>query len=147
MPIIHLKKDSFPNPHYGITYCGKLIRNPYLPWPTHFTPGVGYAHAVSLVDIDKVSCAICRKTVFPDPRTLWQRGVYAILDPMNPWREWLMNLNAWEIEIRLAYLQTLPQPLDQHDAMVHLLLTWVINSRRLGMEFTTPSQNPRILFS
>ena len=129
MPVIHLKKDSFPNPHYGITYCGRLIRNPYLPWSTHFTPGVGYAHAVSLGDIDKVSCAMCRKTVSPDPRTLWQGGVYAILDPDNFWGQWVTELNSREIEIRLAYLQTLPRPLDHHDAMAHLLLTWAINDR------------------
>lgn len=142
MPIIHLKKDGFPNPHYGITYCGRLIRNPYLPWPTTVPPGVRYAHTVSLVDIDKVSCALCRKTACPDPRTLWQRRVYAILDPDNLWGQWVTQLHSWEIEIRLAYLQTLPMPLDDLDAMAHLLLTWAINSRRLGMEVHDTQPKP-----
>ena len=130
MPIIHLEKDSSPDPDYGMTYCGRRIRNPYLPRPTHFTPGVGYVHAVSLPDIDKVSCAMCRKTVFPDPRTLWQRGVYAMLDPDNLWGEWVTHLGYWAIRSRIDYLEALPQPLDHHDAMTHLLLTWESNYRR-----------------
>ena len=142
MPVIHLKKDSFPNPHYGITYCGRLIRNPSLPWPTHFTPGIGYAHAVSLGDIDKVSCDMCRKAVFSDPRTLWQRGSTPPLTWTTFGGQWVTQLTSREIEIRLAYLQTLPQPLDAHDAMAQLLLTWVIHSCRLDMAVDDTQPKP-----
>ena len=85
---------------------------------------------------------MCRKTVFPDPRTLWQRGVYAILDLDNLWGQWVTELNSWEIEIRLAYLQTLPKPLDAHDAMAQLLLTWVIHSCRLDMAVDDTQPGP-----
>ena len=142
MTVIHLKKDSFPNPHYGITYCGRLIRNPYLPWSTTVPPGVGYTHAVSLGDIDKVSCDMCRKTVFPDPRTLWQRGSTPPLTWTTFGGQWVTQLTSREIEIRLAYLQTLPQPLDAHDAMAQLLLTWVIHSCRLDMAVDDTQPKP-----
>ena len=42
--------------------------------------------------------------------------------PMNPWHTWVNNLTAAEMRDRLAYLESLPQPLDHTDSVVHLVL-------------------------